>query len=243
MLNATIGVPILVIEDEPAVCEQVMRILRQNGFRPEAVLTRKKILGHVEAGTCAALVLDLELPRDDGVSITKAVREVSDIPILMLTGRAGIHARVTGLEAGADDYLIKPFAPAELVARIRAILRRVPRAGMKEGPVRAVRLGAARLDLASGELSGPRGVVHLTARESRLLVELCRSVGPLSREATYREVFQRTWDPADRSLDVHVANLRRKLESTCEERQIIATVRGEGYELQVAGTIETGAPA
>ena len=104
MLNATIGVPILVIEDEPAVCEQVMRILRQNGFRPEAVLTRKKILGHVEAGTCAALVLDLELPRDDGVSITKAVREVSDIPILMLTGRAGIHACVTGLEAGADEH-------------------------------------------------------------------------------------------------------------------------------------------
>ena len=129
------------------------------------------------------------------------------------------------------------------MARIRAILRRVPRVGMKEGPVLAVRLGAARLDLASGELSGPRGLAHLTARESRLLVELCRSVGPLSREATYREVFQRTWDPADRSLDVHVANLRRKLESTCEERQIIATVRGEGYELQVAGTIETGALA
>ena len=124
-------------------------------------------------------------------------------------------------------------APEELVARMRAILRRVPRAGMNEGPVRAVRLGAARLDLASGELSGPRGVVHLTARESRLLVELCRSVGPLSREATYREVFQRTWDPADRSLDVHVANLRRKLETAGAVGQGVASVYGVGYRFEV----------
>ena len=243
MLNATIGVPVLVVEDEPVVRELVVRTLRQTGFRPEAVITRKEILERVDAGTCAALVLDLGLPGDDGVSIAKAVRERSEIPILMLTGRAGIHARVAGLEAGADDYLIKPFAPEELVARLRAILRRGLRAGAATAPARAVRLGAARLDLASGDLSGPRGVAHVTARESRLLLALCRSVGPRSREATYREVFQRAWDPVDRSLDVHVANLRRKLESVCDEPQVIATVRGEGYELCVAATIEAGEPA
>ena len=238
--GATIGQSILVIEDEPLVQERVVRALRHSGFLPMVALTRKEILDHVSAGDCAALVLDLGLPGDDGINIAKAVRKISNVPILMLTGRAGIHSRVSGLEAGADDYLVKPYAPEELIARLRAILRRSQPPASKGGAVRGVRIGKARLDVATSELAGPKGASHLTTREARLLVALCRASGVLSREATYREVFERDWDPGDRSLDVHVANLRRKLEAACDERTVIATIRGEGYELRVPAVIESG---
>ena len=238
--GTVIGQSILVIEDEPLVQERVVRALRHSGFFPMVALTRTEILEHVAAGNCAALVLDLGLPADDGINIAKAVRKISDVPILMLTGRAGIHSRVSGLEAGADDYLVKPYASEELIARLRAVLRRSRPPSSARVSIRGVRLGKARLDFATGELVGPKGMSHLTARESRLLIVLCRASGVLSREATYREVFERDWDPGDRSLDVHVANLRRKLEATCGERSAIATIRGKGYELRVPAVIESG---
>lgn len=239
-LHPGIGTGIMVIEDEPHVQELVVKTLRQAGFRAEPALSRGEIFNLLDTSSCAAIVLDLGLPGDDGISIAHAVRKRSDIPILMLTGRAGIHARVAGLEAGADDYLIKPFAPEELVARLRAILRRALKPASTERPALAIHLGSARLDLASGEVHGPRGHARLTSREANLLLALSRSDGPLSREATYREVFQRDWDPGDRSLDVHIANLRRKLEKACVEPTVIAAVRGSGYELRVSTRIDTG---
>lgn len=234
-----IGLPILVVEDEERVRDWVLNALRQAGFAVDVALARHDILERARSQACAAIVLDLGLPGDDGMNIARAVRQISPVPILMLTGRAGIHSRVAGFEAGADDYLVKPFAPEELVARLRAILRRVPQV-MAQEAARAVRLGSTRLDLATAELTGPRGTARLTAREARLVLALARSAGPLSREATYHEVFQRPWDPSDRSLDVHVANLRRKLEGVCEEPTVIAAVRGQGYELRVSATIEAG---
>lgn len=241
--NSGAGTPaILVVEDDPVVRTRVVNSLRQHGFETAAALTREEIFALVDDKRCAALVLDLGLPNDDGVAIARAVRQRSDVPIVMLTGRGGIHARVTGLEAGADDYLVKPFAPEELIARLKAILRRVPPVPAQREKERGLHLGQSFLDLASGELVGPVGKARLTARESALLLALSRSPGPLSREKTYREVFQRNWDPADRSLEVHVAHLRRKLSAACPEPVVISTIRGQGYELCVTARVEYGEP-
>lgn len=226
-----LGTSLLIIEDEPYVRERLTRHLSDEGFHVRFALDRAEILRQVEAGVHDAIILDLGLPGDDGVSIATAVRQKSGIPILMLTGRADIKARVMGFEAGADDYLIKPYAREELVARLKALLRRAHMGPTGKKSVRSLSIGGAVLEMSTGLFSGPLGSCHLTAKESRLFVVLCSAQGVLSREATYREVFARKWDPQDRSLDVHIANLRRKLHEVCGEAASIVTVRGEGYEV------------
>lgn len=238
---STLGITVLVVEDEPQMRDFVASRLRRTGYRVETALKRSEILDAVDAGRCGAIVLDLGLPGDDGVMIARAVRRRSNIPILMLTGRSGVSARVEGLVAGADDYLVKPFAPEELEARLFAILRRTAnaQASTETAPIaQSVILSDSRLDCASGDITGPRGHARLTAREVNLVLALCRSQGTLSREAAYREILERPWDPLDRTLDVHVANLRRKLSETCTEDVIIRTVRGSGYELCVTFKID-----
>lgn len=240
MMNpSALGVTILVVEDEPVVRDRVVSCVRRAGYGVETALNRAEVMAALDAGHIGAIVLDLGLPGDDGVAIARAVRERSNVPILMLTGRAGVHSRVEGLEAGADDYLVKPFAPEELEARLRAILRRVPVAAVPASKARTIVLGTARLDCASGDVAGPQGTARLTSREVGLLLAMCRSAGPLARKVAYREILGREWDPTDRSLDVHIANLRRKLESACSEGSIIGTVRGAGYELRISFSIES----
>ncbi len=237
--SLSIGATVLVVEDEPHVREHILRTLNQQGFHTAVAFSREDIFQAIDHGNCAALLLDLGLPGDDGVNIAIAIRQRCDLPIMMLTGRAGVHARVAGLEAGADDYLVKPFAPEELVARLRAILRRrrIPPA-LAETPAFLV-LGEARLELASGKLSGVKGTTSVTELESRLLHLLARSPGALSREAIYRNIFSREWDSSDRSLDVHIARLRGKLREVCINNDIIGTVRGGGYKLHISARIET----
>ena len=118
---------LLIVEDDPNVLELVSNTLLLAGYHVHSAITRTEVFSKLESGMCQAMVLDLGLPGDDGIQIARAVRERSAVPILMLTGRRGIHERVKGLEAGADDYLLKPFAPEELVARVRAVLRRAPK--------------------------------------------------------------------------------------------------------------------
>lgn len=232
---------ILVVEDDDFTRDSIVRSLHSGGFRTQCCLRRADILAQVGEGSCAALLLDLGLPGDDGVSIAAEVRAGFGIPILMLTGRVGIQERVRGLEAGADDYLLKPFARDELIARMRAVLRRasMPPTASRQSVEVAAQVGDARLVLATRALTGPLGVQRLTERETRLLVTLCRTTGPLSRSMSYRALFQRDWDPLDRSLDVHVSNLRRKLQAVSGIPGIVATLRGEGYELRVPSVIET----
>jgi DNA-binding response OmpR family regulator len=232
---------ILVVEDDHDVRDSILRALRLGGFRTRDCLGRDEIMREIVAGECAAIVLDLGLPGDDGVSIAIDIRACSAIPIIMLTGRAGIHERVRGLDAGADDYLVKPFARDELVARLRALLRRAPRPDERDKRAIAVsvQIGDARLVLASRLLEGPRGSERLTEREIELLVALCRSDGLLSRQLAYQVLFQRSWDPLDRKLDVHMSNLRRKLEAVTHQKGIISTKRGEGYDLRAPSKIET----
>jgi DNA-binding response OmpR family regulator len=230
---------VLVVEDEPAIQAMIARTLRQHAFQARVALRRDEVLALACDEACAAVLLDLGLPEDDGIDIARALRERSDVPILMLTGRAAVRERVNGLESGADDYIVKPFDPDELVARLRAVLRRKPRAGRRRARVVAILLGAGRLDLATREFSGPSGREKLTEQESRLLRAMVVNDGPLARASAYGLVFGRNWEPTDRSLDVHVANLRRKLKSALGGMDPISTLRGQGYALSASASIET----
>jgi two-component system OmpR family response regulator len=233
---------LLVVEDDLNILALVKSMLRQAGYHVRTAITRAEVFAQLDSGQCAAILLDLGLPGDDGIGIARAVRERSAVPILMLTGRRGIHQRVIGLEAGADDYLPKPFAPEELVARVRALLRRSTKPAKPQQREVALHIGGGKLDIASRMLLGPHGKERLTEHELRLLLALCRNEGTLGRAATYRQVFQREWNPTDRSLDVHVSNLRGKLQAACNTPGLIATVRGQGYELRGSFKIEYAEP-
>lgn len=227
-----VGMEVLVVEDEDVVRERVMAILSDNGFAPSASLDKDQILEYANSGRFSALILDLGLPGFDGISVVRAIRESSDLPILILTGRAGVHHRVSGLEAGADDYVVKPFSADELIARVRALLRRSRPSGVIQAPVVAIEIASATVDLIGREMSGPRGMVRLTDREARLILALARAQGLLSRQAIYREAYLREWDPNDRSIDVHVTNLRKKFETICGVKNVISSIRGRGYQLR-----------
>jgi DNA-binding response OmpR family regulator len=233
---------LLVVEDDPYVLAMLKSTLRLAGYHVRMAITRAEVFAQVDSGQCAAILLDLGLPGDDGIRIARAVRERSAVPILMVSGRRGIHQRIAGLEAGADDYLPKPFAPEELVARVRALLRRSAKPAKPQQREVALHIGGGKLDIASRMLRGPHGMERLTEHELRLLLALCRNEGALGRAATYREVFQREWNPSDRSLDVHVSNLRGKLQAASNTPGLIATVRGQGYKLCGSIRIEHDEP-
>ena len=249
---SALGARILVVEDSAVVRERVLRILARHGFQTSTALDESGIMAVLDQQACDAILLDLGLPSGDGISITRSIRRHSRIPILMLTGRASVQSRVAGLEAGADDYVVKPFAPEELVARLKAVLRRVGEPAPERRDPTALRLGPALLRLDLNELHGPGGRERLTQREARLLLALGRSGGRLARPAAYREAFERDWRANDRSLDVHVANLRGKLARVGAGAKFITTLHGFGYGCSAPITLlfealdpvpaETGAP-
>ena len=231
------GQSVVVVDDEPVIRQRVARALSESGLDVEALSGREGLFERVREGRCAALVLDLGLPGDDGLVIARELRQISDLPILMLTGRAGIHERIIGLEAGADDYLVKPFAMEELVARVRVMLRRVRRRAEGGVPV-AVHLGPARLDLRTRNLTGPQGQQRLTECEAHIVQLLAQAPAPLSRATLSRDALDRHWEPQDRLLDVHLSNLRRKLTAVFGHTGVLATIRGRGFELRVPARIE-----
>jgi DNA-binding response OmpR family regulator len=240
-MSAVDAPAVLVVEDDPTIQARIARCLKLYGYRVRTALRRDEIFGAVDSRSCEAIVLDLGLPGDDGVEIARALRLRSEIPILMLTGRAGIHERVAGLEAGADDYIVKPFADEELVARLRAVLRRAPRVATRVATPHTLRVGQSVISFEAREIAGPAGRQRLTEQELSLLRALADSDGVLGRVAAYRFVFQRDWEPSDRALDVHVANLRRKFKLAGGDPEAIATLRGQGYQLRGAVAIPPGA--
>ena len=174
------------------------------------------------------MVLDVTMPGETGLDLTETLRrERSDLPILLLTARGAPEDRIAGFEAGADDYLGKPFDPYELVLRIRAMLRRVT----PQEPARPVQLGALTFDIERGELAGADGVVHLTSGEAALLGLLARTPGDvLSREAIAQALGMD--EAGERAIDVQVTRLRRKVEADPREPRFLHTVRGRGYVLK-----------
>jgi two-component system response regulator MprA len=221
-------VRILVVDDDLAVCRSIDRALRLEGYEVVTVATGHAALEAVTLQSPDALVLDLQLPDLDGLQVCRHIRETgNDTPILMLTARHEIDDRVQGLDAGADDYLVKPFALEELLARLRALLRR-----RFEGEGGLLRFGELTLDLASREAHrGDRAFV-LTRIEFDLLEMFLRHPRQvLTREVLLNRVWGFDFDSGTNSLAVYVGYLRRKTEFGGEPR-CIHTVRGVGYVLR-----------
>lgn len=217
---------ILVVDDDRELCELVSEYLEREDFKVEAVHEGHEGVRKALSGEYALIVLDVMLPRLNGFEALRRIRERSRTPALMLTARGEDVDRIVGLELGADDYLPKPFNPRELLARIRAILRRA-----KPAPSPRERLSVGDLELDTGARVVRRAgkPVELTSVEFSLLEVLLRAVGRVvTREELAQSVLGREFTPFDRTIDVHVSNLRKKLgHRTGAER--IQTVRSAGY--------------
>src|SRR5712671_37404 len=229
---------VLVVDDDPVIRELVSDYLGKNEFRVTAVADGKAMRAALADEVVDLIVLDLRLRAEDGMAIARRMRDESEIPILMLTGRSEEADRVMGLELGADDYLTKPFSPRELLARIRTILRRrraEVRQGKPEG-IRAYRFDGWELNLNTRRLSAPGGkVVALSNGEFSLLVVLLGAANRiLSRDQLLDLSRLHNDEVFNRSIDVQILRLRRKIERDPAEPRYIKTERGAGYLFGVA---------
>ncbi len=217
---------ILVVEDEPSISEPLADSLTREGFDPELAPTLASARGAFEQRPPDLILLDVMLPDGDGRDFAKEVRKGSDVPIVMLTARGEEIDRVVGLELGADDYVVKPFSMRELVARIRAILRR-GKLSERRGPID---VGTIRLDPASRIVTKAGEPVEMAAREFDLLHMLMANAGQvLRREQIMDEVWDPHWFGPTKTLDVHISWLRKKLEDDPSRPRYITTIRGVGF--------------
>ena len=222
---------ILVVEDEPAISDAVSYALREAGYDVSAVGDGDSALEQARSHVYDLMVLDLLLPGTPGLEVCNVLRaEQSDLPIVMLTARDGEADRVAGLDTGADDYVTKPFSVAELVSRVRSLLRRreLDRASM--GAVKNV--GGLHLDVARHTATIDGNPILLTRSEFRLVALLASAPGkPFEREELIRHLWESDFVGDRRAIDVHVSNLRRKLERDPRKPERLVTVRGVGYKL------------
>ena len=230
------GHSILLVDDDVELCELIREFLARREVRLEAVHDGRRGLARALGGKHDLVLLDVMLPGLDGVEVLRQVRRRSPVPIIMLTARAAPADRVAGLDAGADDYLPKPFGPEELLARIRAVLRRAGRA--PAAGAEALEVGGVRLVPGTREVSRDGRAVELTTLEFDLLEVLIRSAGRVvTRAALTAALYRRPPSPFDRALDVHVSHIRKKLGPRGE---LICTVRGEGYLFRTGPAATTG---
>jgi two-component system phosphate regulon response regulator OmpR len=223
---------ILVVEDDPRLRERLARYLTGEGFRVTTATDAADARAQLRAIDPDLMVLDVMMPGESGLDLTQSLRleQQHDLPILLLTARGAPEDRIAGFEAGADDYLGKPFEPRELVLRIRALLRRAPPPAM-EAQMGPVRMGEAEFDPERGELRDASGPIRLTGGESALLTALARKPNEvLSREEIAEALGMD--DSGERAIDVQVVRLRRKIEADPREPRFLHTVRGRGYILK-----------
>ncbi len=222
---------ILVVDDDREMTEMLAEYLGPEGFAIEVRHDGDSGLKRAAAGDCLLVVLDVMLPRVNGFEVLRRLRAVSQVPVLMLTARGDSVDRVVGLQAGADDYLPKPFDPQELVARVKAILRRTaPAALQREEAGDVIALADVVLDGRARTVRRGGGYVELTAAEFELLRTFLRSAGRvISRDELFREVLDREFSVFDRSIDHHVSSLRKKLGPLPDGRERIRAVRNAGY--------------
>jgi len=219
---------ILVVDDEPKIVKLARDYLEQAGFRVLSALDGTEALAAFRRDRPDLIVLDLNLPGQDGLEVCRALRRASDVPIIMLTARVEETDRLIGLELGADDYIAKPFSPRELVARVRAVLRRVHGGVRQPGLIRAADL---EIDLAGHTVTRAGAPIALTRTEFNLLATLAQHPGQiLTREQLVDHVYGVAYEGFDRSIDAHVKNLRRKLEAHPLEPRYVVTVFGLGYK-------------
>ena len=216
---------ILLIDDDAELCSLLVEFLTREGFSVECEHEGKRGLERALHGGADLIVLDVMLPGLDGFEILRRLRAESRIPVLMLTARGEDMDRIAGLEMGADDYLAKPFNPRELLARIRAILRRIERPPSPEGPLE---VNGVRIDPGTREVSANGRKIEVTTFEFDILEVLMRSAGQVvSRDDLMEHLYNRKATAFDRSVDMHISHLRKKLETG---QPLIKTIRGAGYQ-------------
>ena len=223
---------LLVVDDDERIRGLLQKFLIRSGFLVSVArdaAQARRLLGGLEFDM---IVLDVMMPGEDGVSLTRDLRKRMTTPILLLTAKGETSNRIEGFEAGADDYLVKPFEPKELLLRINAILRRVPVVKPAEAVPKVLHLGAVRYDMDRGELWRGPDVVRLTATEAALMRIFAAQPGlPVTREKLVGDLGR---DDAaqERAVDVQITRLRRKIEDDPKQPRYLQTVRGEGYMLQ-----------
>jgi DNA-binding response OmpR family regulator len=226
-----VGTRILAVEDDERIRAAVKLALEDEGWTVAEAATGEDALTQFQDEPADVVLIDIMLPGIDGFEVCRSIRRTSDVPIVMVTARADTHDVVAGLEAGADDYLTKPFAPKELSARIRALLRR---ARTSEVSSPHLRFGDLEIVPEEGVVRRNGRDVHLTKTEFRVLVELAQSPGRVfSREVLLERIWGYGYFGDGRLVDVHVRRLRTKVESDPANPRHVVTVRGLGYKLQV----------
>jgi two-component system, OmpR family, response regulator RegX3 len=219
---------VLFVEDEASIYEPFSKALAREGFEPVVAPTARRALELAEDGDFAIVLLDLTLPDGDGRDICRALRRSSSVPILMLTARGTEADRIVGLELGADDYVVKPFSGAEVIARIRAILRRATPEGTDTPE--PVSFGALDVDVAARRVHLDGEELQLSRKEFDLLAELIRHAGRVvTREQLMDRVWDENWFGSTKTLDVHIRWLRQKLGDDPSEPRYVHTVRGVGF--------------
>lgn len=225
---------ILVVDDDARLRNLLQRFLADNGFRVTTADSAEQARDRLRFLQPDLMVLDVMMPGESGLSLTQSLKgEAAGIPIILLTAAGAPEDRIAGFEAGADDYLPKPFDPRELVLRIRAMLRRAPVVAppVPDAPSGPVQLGPMTFDPTRGELRGPQGPVRLTGGESALLTAMAmRAHEVLSREDIAAALG--TDESSERAIDVQMTRLRRKIEGDPRDPRFLYTVRGRGYVLK-----------
>ncbi|MBN1856989.1 MAG: response regulator transcription factor [Dehalococcoidia bacterium] len=225
---------VLLVDDELKVCDLLRVYLERAGYEVSCVQDGSVAIEEIERRNPALILLDLNLPGMDGLEICRTIRRTSDVPIIMLTARDEEADRIVGLELGADDYVTKPFSPREVVARVKAVLRR--RATASED-VRPLQIGTLLIDASRHNVTYRDKPLVLTSREFAIIEFLARNPGRVfSRAQLLDRVFGIDFDGYERTIDAHIKNIRQKLlELSSESPTPLVTVRGVGYKLESGG--------
>jgi len=223
---------LLIVDDDQRIRELLQKYLMRNGFMVSIARDAVQAKRLLKGLAFDLIVLDIMMPEQDGLSLTRELRETIDTPILLLTARNEVEDRISGLEAGADDYLPKPFEPKELLLRIHAILRRMPEVAPPEDTPKMLSLGATRYDVQKGELWDGDTQIRLTSTESELMRIFSKNIGQaLSRMDLVTQMGREDGNSQDRAIDVQITRLRKKIETNPKEPRYLQTVRGSGYML------------
>jgi len=233
---------VLVVDDDPEIRAMLVDYLTGHGFEVAQAGSGEEMRAALAQAVPGVVLLDVNLPGEDGLSLARYLRERHDLGIIMVTAAGDVVDRIVGLEVGADDYIAKPFDPRELRARVRSVIRRVQQRAPQPpatptAPARRVNVGACALELTTHRLIGPDGeevpLTHMEFDLLRVFTEHPNQV--LTRDQLLTLTRNREWEPFDRSIDIRIARLRRKIEPDPENPRVIRTVRGAGYMFAPGG--------
>jgi len=223
---------LLIVDDDERIRSLLQKFLMRNGFLVSAARDASHARRVLSGLDFDLIVLDVMMPGEDGLSLCRSLRETMATPILLLTAKGDTDNRIEGLEAGADDYLPKPFEPKELLLRINAILRRVPETAPEEAQPKILSLGPIRYDMERGEMWQGQELVRLTATETQLMKLFSAKPGEaISRAKLVEDLGRDRGQAQERAVDVQITRLRRKIEADPKQPRYLQTVRGAGYML------------